>query len=860
MASPKHETAAGESGSRRSSLSVSDIRGLHHLNLDIKGGRRSLGILSNLVAERVRGIGLVRASRAVGELFWQPAQAYGIERDETRDVWHAGHVEAVLSNGHSVITGAQTGGVWLLTPTLQPTFIAGHTGTCLSDSWDQPDVTSLAFGPDGPGQVFAGFAMGQALFLMEFGIISGAMIFKRNTTLALPVAGYIYTIVTLATPRCVIIAGTQGVWWSPIPANPSDVAGYVWKQGQQLPPAAFSGLALGSGSSVTAAVFPQTPDAETPPPDSGFYRGVFRKGELVFTKAALDGTDPLLMRRTSLASCEDQRDRMYAVAAAADNTLLAVLSSSDGGKTWATRAAPDKAAAGFQGFYNNCITVSPQQPNLVVIGWLSGGVFWSTDGAASWSHPHTQETNPSLHNDLHGVQLVRNPSGVEILYVSGDGGVVVTRDLGQTYDSQFNRPLRNLQFYGNAITASSRYPGLLAGGTQDNGNLYRRPDTLRSGVPRQADSAWRRQVGGDGGICRFIDPLAVLLNNDNTNSNLGMAVWDEAKQRFPENAPGTVVPASDNAAGVMPTSLETIVSPSFVRNDQVMYAALASTPTTAGATAGAIYGFFADRPAANAGPGAVNASLIRLGALGETVTAIASTGGQKMLLGTPSGRIVSFDSATGQATDYELPPDTTGPVTRLQSIGARAYALVGDQILHFDGTTWVSTTGAGWSAFIADVESGRIFASTDADVFVSNDRGRSWLDASEGLPARPHCNDLRIADDGQGGRDLYLGTYGRSVWRATIAVKRDDSLGEVPALAVEILLGIIEDGGGVFRLGKTLQRLPPRPIIRDSLIVLAVEEMARSMTPSSKTSALAIQRTALQQLGEIAKRELEKLG
>jgi hypothetical protein len=831
MPSPKQETGGGGLVGRRSSLSVSEIRGLPHLNLDINGGRRSLGILSDLVTEVVRGIGRVRASRAVGELLWQPAQAYGIERDDTRDVWHAGHVEAVLTNGHSVIAGAQTGGVWLLTPTPRPTFLAGHTGTCLSDSWDQPAVTSLAFGPDGPVQVIAGFAGGQALFSLEFEIVSGAMIFKRNTTLALPVSGYVYAIVTLANPRCVIIAGTQGVWWSPVPANASDVAGYFWKPGRQLPPAEFSGLALGSGPSVTAAVFPQPPDPKTPPTESGFYRGVFQDGELVFAKATLAGTDPLLMRRTSLASCEDQRDRMYAVAAAADNTLLAVLSSSDGGKTWATRATPNSAPqlggaqgqAGLQGFYNNSIAGSPTNPNLVVVGWLSGGPLFSDDGGVSWRHPHTQETNRSLHNDLHSVQLVRNASGVEILYVSGDGGIAITRDLGQTYDSQFNRPLRNLQFYGNAITASSRYPGLLAGGTQDNGNVYRRPDTLGAGVPRQADSAWRRQVGGDGGICRFIDPLGVLLNNDNLNPNLRMAVWDEVKQRFPEDAPGTVVPASDNAGGVIPTSLETIVSPSFVRNGQVMYAALASTPTTAGATAGAIYGFFADRPAANAKPGAVNASLIRLGALGETVTAIASTGGQKMLLGTPSGRIVSFDSATGQATDYELPLDRAGQVNRLQSIGARAYALVGDQILRFDGTAWVSTTGGGWNAFIADAESGRIFASTDADVFVSSDRGGNWLDASKGLPARPRCNDLRIADDGEGGRDLYLGTYGRSVWRATIAVNVDDSLGEVPEIAVEILLGIIEDGGGVFRVGNTLHRLPPPgPILRGLLIISAL--------------------------------------
>jgi hypothetical protein len=73
------------------------------------------------------------------------------------------------------------------------------------------------------------------------------------------------------------------------------------------------------------------------------------------------------------------------------------------------------------------------------------------------------------------------------------------------------------------------------------------------------------------------------------------------------------------------------------------------------------------------------------------------------------------------------------------------------------------------------------------------------------------------------------------------------------------LFGIIEDGGGIFRLGNTFHKLPPRPIIRDALITLAIEEMARSMTSASETSAVAIRRTASQQLAQMAKRELEQL-
>ncbi len=160
----------------------------------------------------------------------------------------------------------------------------------------------------------------------------------------------------------------------------------------------------------------------------------------------------------------------------------------------------------FQGHYANCIAVSPHRPDVVVVGWTSGGPFWSQDGGASWLHPQDDKSSGHLHADLHTLYFGPSPGVPEVLYVGGDGGIAVTKDLGATYHSQFNRPLNNLQFYGNkrpsvlgthagSLTASSRYPGLLAGGTQDNGNLYRVPDTRRAGVPRQADTPWLTLAG-----------------------------------------------------------------------------------------------------------------------------------------------------------------------------------------------------------------------------------------------------------------------------------------------------------------------------------------------------------------------------
>jgi hypothetical protein len=837
------------------------------------GAHRSVEILHELDGARLAATGQQRAGRAVSELTWQPAQAYAIQRDSFRDVWHAGHVSALVSNGVDVVAAGQTGGVWLLTSVTAPSPLGGYTGTSLSDPWDAPDVSCLAFGP-GSSEVFAGTSA-SVLMLLEFGTaLGGHLTHLRTTSLPVPFSST-RSVVTMPDPRRIVVMTSSGVWWSPLPVPASNAAGYDWQEADGLEGGSYTGLAVGPDQSVTVAhsggqvaIGIGTPLAPTP---AGFFRGTFDFGALTFVEARVKGLDLILMGRISLASCDDQRSRMYAVAErTGSGTILGVLASSDGGTTWGSTGSPDTAKAGLRGFYNNAIVVSPQRPDVVVIGWLSGGPFWSFDGGASWEQLHNQETNPHLHNDVHAVFLGRSGAGREPLYVGGDGGVVVSEDLGRTYHSQFNRPLNDLQFYGGArasvvgsyggsLTASSRYPGLLAGGTQDNGNIYRCPDRTRVGVPRQADMSWFRHVGGDGDLNRFVDPLGVLLNFDNTNIKLGMAVWDEDAQRFPQG-PGTVIAADDKPGGVAPTAVEVVTTPSYRRNGKLVFATVGSLPT------GDVHGLVAADPRGEK-PDARDVSLIRFGTVGAPVSALGSYDGSTIMIGTTTGRILSLDSDPGIITEYALPDVADGVVsrievfpapTRLGALPDNAYALVGDGIFHFNGLYWSATAGTGWTTFAYDRSTDRLFGATDADVFASDDHGRSWVDASVGLPARPHCADLRIAADGRGGLDLYLSTYGRSVWRTTIA--RRPNILELPPQAVEVLVGVLEDGGGLVRLGKRIFKIPPRPLIRDILAALVIEDVAQEISGSSAASSAQIRATALRQIAEIANRAADGLG
>jgi hypothetical protein len=834
------------------------------------GGHHSLEILKELASARIRATGSPRASRAVSDLNWQRAQSYAIQRDDFRTIWHAGHITALLTNGVDLIAGTQTGGVWLLHSVVGPNALAGYTGTPLSEAWDTPDISCLTWGTEG-AEAFVG-TRAQAVFLLEFEtVLGGHLTLKQSTILPVPFTDTV-AMVTLTNPRRIVVVTANNVWWSPIPQPATHASGYDWQQAQGLPMANYTGLAAGPAASVAVAAFGGPPTGVgTPPPGGAIHRGTFQGDALVFLASSIEGMNLSLMRTTSLASCDDQRERMYAVAAGTDNMILGVLVSRDGGVTWHARTSPNKAQAGFQGGYNNCIAVSPQRPDLLVIGWLSGGPFFSDDGSESWQHPLVQESSGHLHNDLHAVLLGRNPNGPEPLYVGGDGGVAVTLDTGLTYHSHFNRPLNNLQFYGGkkptvrtnyggTLTASSRYPGLLASGLQDNGNVYRCPDARRGlSMPRQADTPWLRQVGGDGELNRFVDRLGALLNFDNTNINLGLALWNEKTNRFPDGA-GTVIPADDSASGVAPTAVDVVQKPTFRRNGQLMYGATGSTGE------GFIHGLFADDPAGDV-PEARNAKLIRLGFAGSVVTALASLDGLSLMAGTETGRIVSLDCASGAVTQFALPDQAEGIVSRIEifpapqvagSLPNNAFALVGNGILYFNGLFWSTTTGSDWQTFAYDVATGRLFAATDGDVFVSHDRARTWIDASVGLPVRPHCSDLRIAADGTGGRDLYLATYGHSVWRATIAQR--SQIVELPPEAVEILIGMIDDGGGVVRLGKRIIKIPPRPLIRDLLALLVVDDASQSMSEESNANSRAIRRAALQEIATIAMREVERLG
>ena len=198
------------------------------------GSDRSIEILDELTDARIRAVG-------------SPASQPGCQRSElaTRSVLR--HSTRRLS--HRVARRTRVGapyqrrgrhcgdtdrGVWLLNNIVWPTALAGYTGNPLSEAWDSPDISCLAWGPERT-QVYVGTGA-QAIFLLEFEtVLGGHLTLKQSTTLPVPFGG-VSAIVTLTNPRCIVATVRAGSGGRRFRSQPANLSGYNWQRARGCRP------------------------------------------------------------------------------------------------------------------------------------------------------------------------------------------------------------------------------------------------------------------------------------------------------------------------------------------------------------------------------------------------------------------------------------------------------------------------------------------------------------------------------------------------------------------------------------------------------------------------------------------------
>ncbi|MDJ0841335.1 MAG: peptidoglycan DD-metalloendopeptidase family protein [Acidobacteriota bacterium] len=225
--------------------------------------------------------------------------------------------------------------------------------------------------------------------------------------------------------------------------------------------------------------------------------------------------------RTELAVSPSDPTRVYA-AVERPRGIAELMMSRDSGETWTevvdTSGDPNwfnisgvsgENGAYTAGWFTNTIAVSPFDPNVVFVG---GGNLYRIDVNAN---AVTRETYPIawwytpfrglpwVHADHHWLELIPIDEATQSFRIvnANDAGVAVSFDGGVNWIQRGG--MVTTQFYG-----ADKKPGepIYAAGAQDNG-------TWRSNADPMANSAWIKELGGDG--------FETVWHRDNPNLVLG---------------------------------------------------------------------------------------------------------------------------------------------------------------------------------------------------------------------------------------------------------------------------------------------------------------------------------------------------
>jgi len=635
-----------------------------------------------------------------------------------------------------ILEGAASGGVW-------KTLDGGTTWYPTTDDLSDLAVGALAWAPSSPDVAYLGSGEGDTMLAGGSGYIPGIGILRSDDggeswylpgQDSDPVAELFFALnVDPSNDEIVFAATEKGL-------QRSEDGGAHWQTLLSTGSGSYAYTEILRSSSNPDLMFAaQWCERSCPAGTDRVMRSTDRG--LTWLPAGEETLPPLsgYMGRIALALSPSDDQILYLAAyktkgSSSENPAAGIYRSDDGGDSWVetqlSSTNKPKGYLGYQGWYDNTITINPTNPDIVV----AGGVWYviTKDGGETWINKNPYATPRNLpHVDVHDLQYQG-----QTLWVGCDGGAWISVDDGITWTDR-NDGVVTRQYYGMAMDPMR--PARVLGGTQDNGTNLRRDDD---------DDRFDTILGGDGFECAINPMMPDMMYG---------TIYNTAVYRI-----------------TPPSSSFRNISPNYGDEDAPFITPLTINPDHPNIVfTGAESLYRSDNGGDSWYKLPVDAHDVSNGIWsGGEVWAIAVTPSDPDRIAVSKGSLV-YNSRDGGRTwvmgmvgttafNIEISPfdpdlviaavragvrrSTDGGLT--WSAGAEGLPPFNTQVIRFDPT-----------------DENIVYAGTDVGLYRSTDAGLSWQRWGSGLPAAP-IDDLRIQPDGS---MLRVASYGRGFWELDIS-------------------------------------------------------------------------------------------
>ena len=486
--------------------------------------------------------------------------------------------------------------------------------------------------------------------------------------------------------------------------------------------------------------------------------------------------------RTTLAVGAPGDAVVYAFASTTfDEFQLDLFRSNDGGLNWTAAGLAQKTPLNFdffqqnmdlmggQAFYNQMIVVDPTDPgrNTVYLGGQLSSAR-TTDGGATWlltstwvplrAPPAVVGTLPYVHADFHCAAMAVIGGRAYVL-VGSDGGLFASTNAGRTWDDRKNEGLQTHQIY--AMSVSGKHSDLSLIGLQDNGTLYRLPNS----------TTWDGVLGGDG--------FGAAWSQANDAVSMGSIYFSDI-QRSVNNPPSNQKKFSPAAQGIF-------------RSESSFFTPL-TTPTAAADPSGLKFFTYTRTRVYRTDDGAgiwnvIGQSLVSIplpagiGFQGQHGLSVSPVDARRIAATAASGWVaITLDGgATWFRNRLTIAAPGYGGINVASSWGGTNVLYVGSQSTNPAANHVVRSTDAGQTWALADGGLPRLpirkiladpndasgntaYVANVIGVYRTTNGGVSWTRFGNALP-QADFSDLYIPADGS---FLRASSYGRGVWEIAL--------------------------------------------------------------------------------------------